>query len=361
MEVSAFDHFLGGIMERHPGLMQRLGNLETRWYREQVDAQKIRAPIYISGLARSGSTLLLELVNAHPEVVSHRYRDFPLVHLPVWWSWFLDLAGSSDKQLIERAHKDGIMVNPDSPEAMEEVLWMSFFDTLHDTRVDNLLTADDRDAAFDDFYRDHIRKLLFLRGGQRYLAKGNYNISRIEYLCSLFPDAKMIIPVRDPVWHIASLLKQHKLFQEAESSDMRVKDYMRRVGHFEFGLDLRPLNFGDGEASARIGELMQKGELEGWVRYWDAVYGYLVTLLEKKPELAKNLKIIDYNSLCESPAEILQGMYAFCELQVQENVLEQQAAGIRKPGYYQPEFSSGERAMIERLTTGTIKALTEYA
>ena len=48
------------------------------------------------------------------------------------------------------------------------------------------------------FYRDHIRKLLWLRGGRRYLSKGNYNTTRIAYLARLFPDARFIVPVRDP-------------------------------------------------------------------------------------------------------------------------------------------------------------------
>ena len=75
--------------------------------------------------------------------------------------------------------------------------------------------------AFESFYRDHIRKLLRVRGGRRYLAKGNYNVTRLEYLLQLFPDARFVIPVRDPRWHIASLIKQHALFCPAARGTRR--------------------------------------------------------------------------------------------------------------------------------------------
>ena len=65
---------------------------------------------------------------------------------------------------------------------------------------------------FEEFYCNHIRKILLSQGGTRYLAKANYNISRMKYLSKLYPEARFVILVRDPPEHIASLIKQHRLF-----------------------------------------------------------------------------------------------------------------------------------------------------
>ena len=108
-----------------------------------------------------------------------------------------------------------------------------------------MLDAATSNPAFERFYADHLKKILLVRGGQRYLSKGNYNLTRFAYLLKLFPDARFIVPVRDPRWHIASLMKQHRLFCAEERRDPRILKHMQRAGHFEFGLDRRAINVGD--------------------------------------------------------------------------------------------------------------------
>ncbi|WP_256206685.1 sulfotransferase [Pseudomonas sp. BAY1663] len=68
---------------------------------------------------------------------------------------------------------------------------------------------------------------------------------RLGYLQRLYPDARFVLAIRDPVWHIASLIKQQRLFVAGERAEPRALEHMRRVGHYEFGLDRRPINVGD--------------------------------------------------------------------------------------------------------------------
>ena len=88
--VPAWVDWLGGSVARRPRLWQRLGRLESSALRERIQATPIQAPVYVSGLARSGSTVLLEMLAAHPDMATHRYRDFPLVYTPWWWNRFLE-------------------------------------------------------------------------------------------------------------------------------------------------------------------------------------------------------------------------------------------------------------------------------
>ncbi|HSH42853.1 MAG TPA: sulfotransferase, partial [Arenicellales bacterium] len=285
-EVDPWVHWLGKLVEQGDGLCRRAGGWETRMLSDPLAAMEIDRPVYIAGLARSGTTKLLEILSWHDDVVTHRYRDFPLLHVPYLWNRFLDFVPRRHLESRERAHRDGIYINPDSPEAFEEVLWMSFFPQLHDPAKNSVLDAHTSRPDFESFYRDHIRKLLLVRGGSRYVSKGNYNITRLEYLLRIFPGARFIIPVREPVWHIASLMKQHKLFCKAQKDNPKALTHLRRAGHFEFGLDRRPINTGDHEEVERILALWNSGrEVDGWARYWDHTHAFIADRLAHNPAL----------------------------------------------------------------------------
>ncbi len=351
MQVSRFKDFLGGLAARNTAFFLKLGNIESRWLKDAIKEKEVDRPIYICGLARSGSTILLELLAAHPDVASHQYKDFPLVFTPFWWNWFLNRASSGKDELVERAHKDRIQVSPDSPEAMEEMLWMAFFSRSHDAAASQIIGASDRKPEFDHFYREHIRKILYLRDGRRYIAKGNYNISRLGYLADLFPDGRFLIPVRDPASHIASLMKQHENFCDAETRDPKVLAYMRRAGHFEFGLDRRAINFGRSDALQRIENLWKQGqEIRGWAAYWASLHSFVADLFESEEPAADMMLLIDYGAFCKEPVRMLQRIYAHCQLEAGDSVIREQASRISAPDYYNAGFTDSEIEIINEET-----------
>ncbi len=322
--------------------MITMGNWETHQLQDKLDDLQIRSPIYITGLARSGTTILLEKLIGHPDLVSYRYKDFPLIHIPNWWGNFLNRASSGESLSVERAHKDRINITPDSPEAMEEIIWMSFFKNIHDPSINNLLTQDDIDNDFTAFYRNNIKKVILNRNGKRYITKGNYNISRIEFLNSIFPDAKFVIAIRNPIDHIASLIKQHNLFCQLEKDNNKVLIYMQNSGHFEFGLDRRPINFGNAEVISEIQKCWESGdEIRGWALYWSSVYSYVADLLENERLLSKII-LVDYDELCENPFETLDFIYGKCELNVDISLIMEQAKTISSPDYYKNNFTKSE-------------------
>lgn len=346
-QVSGFDHFLGGLIADHPRFWIGMGNLETRALADEIAPVAVEAPIYVTGLARAGTTIALEILAAHPDVATHLYRDFPPVFTPYWWNWFVERSRKAPPAARERAHRDGIMITADSPEAREEVIWMAFFEALHDPARSNLLDADTANPAFEAFYRDHIRKLLAARGKRRYLSKGNYNVTRIAYLHKLFPDARFVIPIRDPVWHIASLMKQHRLFRDGERGNARALDYMRRVGHFEFGLDLRPINCADDGKVREIQALWEAGEdVRGWARYWAMIYGHVAEVLDRDPTLREAAMVLRYEDLCERPEETMRRMMEHCGLSVNADVPGKFASRLRPPSYYKPDFTDAELTAI---------------
>lgn len=355
--VSAAMNFWSWLICEHPRLWQRIGNIETSIIADELDAVSIEKPVWVTGLARSGSTLLLEILAGVPGVTSQTYKDFPPVYTPYAWNSLLRYMKSDAAAAAERAHRDGIMVTLDSPEAMEEPLWMGFFTDAHDPSVSNVI-APGSHPVFAEFLRNHIRKLLAVRNGTRYLAKANYQLTRMEYLLDAFPDARFIVPVRDPVSHIASLMKQHDLFCRGQSVNERARKHLGRVGHFEFGLDRTPVNTGDSATTRAILELWAQGdEVRGWARYWAQLYRYAADRISASPALAQAAKVIDFADLCAAPAARLQEIFAHCEYEPGEEYLNTQAARIKAPGYYQPDFSDTELAVIEEETAAVVTQL----
>jgi hypothetical protein len=357
-KVTGWIDALGGFIDRRPGLWIRFGNFETRLLADELEPIAVRQPVYVAGLARSGSTILLEVLAAQRDLASHRYSDYPPVFTPYVWNRLLERMPKRDAAPSERTHKDGIKVTSESPEAFEEVLWMAFFPHLHDPAQSAVLDDRAGNPAFDAFYRDHIRKLLRVRGKERYLAKGNYNVTRLEYLLRLFPDARFVIPVRSPTWHIASLMKQHRLFCEGERDNPKALQHMRRVGHFEFGLDRRAVNVGDGAETARIEDAWRRGdEVEGWARYWSQIYGFVADRLAANERLREAALLVRFEDLCGKPLETLTAVLDHCRLGAPDAWVAQKAEGIHFPTYYRPDFTPQELATIERFTGGTARRL----
>ncbi|HEV8392040.1 MAG TPA: sulfotransferase [Dongiaceae bacterium] len=355
-EVAPWMDRMGGFIERHTGWWIKLGSLETTLLDGVLSEVRIDRPIYVTGLARSGTTILLEALARHPDVATHRYRDFPMLFTPYLWNRWLDLVPRKPELPAERSHGDGIAVTSESPEAFEESLWMAFFAGRHDAFASAVLDRATRHPEFERFYRDHIRKLLAVRGGRRYVAKGNYNVTRIAYLAKLFPDARFVVPVRDPVWHVASLMKQHRLFLDGQRGNPMAVRHLRRVGHFEFGEDRRPINIADDAATAEIAALWEAGEdVRGWARYWSHLHRYLADLLDGDASLRPSVRIVRYEDLCSAPRAIMTELLSHCGLPAGSAFLSEAAGRFHQPTYYRPRFSPGELAIIAEETTETAR------
>lgn len=339
-------HWLSSCVNKCPGLWKRLGNLESLSLRDKLDAIYVDRPVYVTGIARAGTTIVLELLSRHPELASHKYRDFPGQFIPTWWN-----RGQSPESftLEERAHGDRLQVTQDSPEAMEEPLWMAFFPHSHNPAVSNVLDHETKNTAFEKFYLDHLRKLLVVRNRPRYLAKGNYNLTRLAYLQNLLPSSRFVVVVRHPRNHIASLTKQHRLFCAGQKEYPRALAHLQHVGHFEFGLDRRAVCIGN-DVAQQVIDLWQRGEeVRGTARYWASLYGWLLDQLEHDPQLSAATRLVRYEDLCDDPTQVVAGLLDHCELEPTAEI-EQFAEQISSPSYYAPEFSEREEEIITEET-----------
>ena len=347
---------LAALVLRNQAAWRALGNLETRLLAKRLRAVPIDRPVFIAGLARSGTTALLRKLCEVPAFASHRYGDFPFLFTPYSWSRLRRLGPARPQPQRERMHKDGILVTDESPEAMEEVLWMAFFPHLHDPARSNLLDASIDEPVFESFLADHIRKLVLVRGAQRYLSKNNYNVSRLGYLSRIFPDARFLLPVRHPVAHVASLAKQHALFCTIQQGNPAAREQLRMRGHFEFGLDRRPINPGDHDTIAAIESCWRRGEeVRGWAKYWALLYGHIADRLDGDAELAARSRLIRYEDLCDRAVDTMADICRHIGLPASE--APQLAQGLRQPDYYTTDFTDEERCAIAQETAAVAARL----
>lgn len=330
-----FDFALSRFAANHRRRMVHWGNKETARNRKELGSTQINSPIYVCGLARSGTTILLESLFEAQGIATHRYRDYPFVMTPLWWHRFTEFFARKQEP-SERPHQDGIQITRESPDAFEEPIWMSFFDQIHEWGHSHVLNEKCANPDFDAFYSDHIKKILLLRKGHRYLSKGNYNVLRLEYLHRLFPDACFVVPVRHPLAHVHSLVRQHKLFCDYAKSDPRIPEYLTHVGHFEFGPQRIP-SIVSGEQSRQIRLAFEQGEdYLGYALQWSAIYEYIHRLKHSDKLIASRIRIVRYEDFCSDPEETYRSLLDFCHLSAPEGVIAKKK--IRSSSHQHPDL-----------------------
>ena len=203
-----------------------LFELEKLLYLKNNNIDK-NAHVFITSLPRSGTTILLNFLFSSNEFASLKYSNMPFVLSPN----FSKIFNKKNIKRKERLHSDGIMYDLNSPEAFDEV-----FFSINEKYVKEELI-------------NYINLILISQNKTRYLSKNNFNYKRINLIKSIFPNSIFLIPVREPLQHAYSLLKQHLHFSNLQKNDDFVRRYMNYLGHHEFGLDHKfwnePLKFND--------------------------------------------------------------------------------------------------------------------
>lgn len=251
--------------------------------RPRAEAARQGAHVFVAGLARAGTTVLTRRLHESGAFGSLTYRDMPFVLAPNLWG---RINGKGGVQAGERAHGDGVIVDLDSVESLEEPFWR-VFDGPGYIKADRLLPHAPG-AKLVEKYARFVGAVLKARGAARYLAKNNNNILRLHMLAETFPKAHLLVPFRDPLAHAGSLLAQHERFCELHEKDDFARDYMGWLAHHEFGADQRAFAVGEMPKGDRMAR-------DYWLAEWVAVYGWL---LETAPERAR---FVCYEDLCNDP------------------------------------------------------------
>lgn len=332
-DYSIVDRLVHRLAFASPAIQLVAADIEKTAFASVYAKTSAEKPIFITSLPRAGTTVMLTALNSLPMLATHLYRDMPFVMAPILWS---RLSGGFRKQaqLRERAHGDGMQIGYDSPEAFEEVIWHAFWPEKYSKDGIALWTEEDVHEEAAEFLRDHVRKIVALRcpdqiAEGRYISKNNANIARIDLIPRLLPDARILVPVRKPLEHAASLLRQHLNFLDVHASNSFARRYMADIGHYEFGALHRPIRF------PGLGALIEGRDptsLDYWLAYWIVAYEHVLSR-------RKSVIAVCYEETCERGAA---AMGEICErLEVDPgDKLEEISAIFRTPTSH-PNLEAG--------------------
>lgn len=213
---------------------------------------EVRAPVFVVGHARSGTTYLHRMLANDPR----------FSYVLLWEMFFPSLIEKKilravlradqrlggrlrrridavDERLFSKSqsvHESGLF----APEEDEFLLTLScasgfwivqypYADELDFYYVDERWPAAKRRRVMV-FYRECLRRQLMLNGaGLTHLSKAPVHCGRVESLIQTFPDARFVVPVRNPYETIPSFLK---LMQFAWSARKRSEEDMQRSFRF---------------------------------------------------------------------------------------------------------------------------------
>ena len=305
LAYSRLDRLLHRLAFRFVGLQASLADIEDRLFERETRGIEADRPVFVTALPRAGTTMLLNLLVGTGVFASHTYQDMPFVMCPLLWQ---RIAGPLQKSEVvrERAHGDGLLVGLRSPEAFEEIIWRYFWKGHYlPDRIRPWANCDD--AEFLAFLNSHMRKIIALRRREnskacRYVSKNNGNIARVEAIARSLPEAQVLVVFREPIQHCASLLRQHLSFSRMQAEDDFVREYMLGIGHYDFGTELRPIDFDGWLGTSRVAD---PKHAKFWLSYWVAAYRHIERSVD-----GDRVVLLSYDRLAGNPEASLARLAA---------------------------------------------------
>lgn len=242
-------------------------------------AAEVRSPVFIVGCGRSGTTLLFDLMKRHPGLVPT--TGFPDGEDHVGW--------------IE--HGGALIAGLSTPQG----------DSGH-VGYDFCLHMDEGDVTQDvrrSMHRYYSEEVLGARGSGRVVNKCPHLSNKLRYVRAIFPDARFLHIVREPVAVVASWVK----IMQA------VPDLALYWPDSEYPC-LWVLPVGEAKAKAacfaRESRIYPGGGLLRLADYWATVNGNMAPQLADAPEQLLTLR---YEDLIARPEALLRQVTDFCGLE----------------------------------------------
>jgi hypothetical protein len=220
LEETADLHFFGRVMTRSDLLVHLEGRLRViDWCKRhpEVEEEVIEAPVFIIGLPRSGTTIMQEILGADPDARTVKMWEakFP-VPPPApddprpdpRIAKAQDLVGLQDHITPEWAtmHKVGAELPVECIEwTYSSFVSYAFSASFYVPNYTKYVAQNDHASAFA--WHKKILQLLQSTGRpHHWLLKGPTHLPVLPSLFDAYPDAKLVLMLRDPVKSLASVI-----------------------------------------------------------------------------------------------------------------------------------------------------------
>ena len=251
---------------------------------------KLPKILLVTGLARAGTTIVHLNIANHKSVTCLRYSDLPFLFNSYWnkkFRWLLKY----QTQFEKRVHDDGILINSDSAEALDEMIYSRIDSSIY-IKQGHLAPNSTEEArkAFIEFGQNHAIN----RGSKFYATKNNNHILRIKEFINQ-PNLITLLILRHPIAHAESLLKVHQILcdnLDGKKNGFEI-EFMSLLGHFEFGPNHKPFLLDEHERPPDF----EKKDLNYWLVRWIEYYQYVL----KNDLVGPNVHLICYENMVTNP------------------------------------------------------------
>jgi len=299
-DYTIIDKFLHYVFIGNKNVAKFLFKTELLIRKNEIGSFEEDKNVYVSGLARAGTTALMQYLGQLENFRSISYRNLPFLFMP---KTGLKIFSSDHERSKERFHKDGLQHSLSSYEALEEPFWRNFMGEKY------IFESSLNQHSIDQEVYSRYRKFRKLIAGERiYLAKNNNHLLRAKSLIELDGEkgssTRTVIPFRNPVDHAKSLLKQHVLLSEEQDGDEFVRDYMDFLVHHEFGRGTKIQIFENGFQTKLH---FEQNNINYWLEVW---YSYYKSV---KQEFADNDNFVffNYENFVSHPKYSLEKIFEF--------------------------------------------------
>jgi len=275
----------------NPNLHRKLHDREVKKWRKR-HGRPDPAFVLVTGLARAGTTSLMQRLMETGAFSSLNYANMPFVMAPGTWRRFFK---PKTGELKERSHGDGILVGADSAEALEEPFFRLM--TADSYITETALIPHDVNAELHAAYLD--QQGLVREEGKTYLAKNNNALLRYAGMREHNREFWVLLMFREPLAHASSLLAMHKRYTSMQADDPFVKTYMDWLAHHEFGLGHKPFRFGGQLTSGDQGD---PDALDYWLDRWLDYYHHALTVESHR------VVLVSHDTWSGRPGAVLQAV-----------------------------------------------------
>ena len=284
------------------------------------DLRKVeaRAPIFIVGHARSGTTLTHRLLSQDvgrfssfllyelyfPSLIQKKlirwiaqydaehWRGFLAGQVRAWEEWRYGPMRHMHEMGLTEPEEDDIVFYW----SMAAGFWITKMPYMGDLDFYSMNDWSERKRRrYNDFYRECIRRQLYLNGPEKiHLSKNPMYSGRVASLAAAFPDARFVVNVRDPNETIPSLLK------------------LMRASWKQLGWDP--------ERQTRCLQILAN---QSW-----HTYKHPIEFLDANPQVKS--AIVDYRDLTSDPAATVEKLYQDLDLPMSAEYRERLAGEAKR-------------------------------
>ena len=292
METRAYsyvDQFIHRLYLGNHFVAKTSFDIEQAIYKKEITQFQLKGIVFVTGLARAGTTALFNAVYGTGSFASLTYAHMPFLLMPNLWQKMAKKKTATE--YVERAHQDGLKINSESPEEFDEYFWKTILNNQY-IHKDHLSIHQPDQIQLTDFEK-YMKAVCISANKNNYLSKNNNNVLRLPALIEKFPTSKTLVVYRNPLDHARSLLKQHQQFCSLQQKDPFALEYFNYLGHHEFGLNHKPFQFPNQTVDNK-----DLNNLNYWLQIWYQYYAYIITIASPQ------IHFIAFEDYCNTPANV---------------------------------------------------------